>query len=139
MDWDEDQQEVLDRISFWFEGCEAAGRPRGCNSEECVGGQGYWHTHGTVKPAPVLALGGLAGSGKTTLVKALESELGVRAGYGTPTHKAASVLRRKMDDPEQAGRGRADHSMIYTAREAHRGSRSGLPGREGRSARGGHG
>ncbi len=139
MDWDEDQQEALDRISYWFEGCEAAGRPRGCNSEECVGGQGYWHTHGTVKPAPVLALGGLAGSGKTTLVKALESELGVRAVYGTPTHKAASVLRRKMDDPEQAGRVRTYHSMIYTASETHRCSRSGLRVREDRTARCGHG
>src|SRR5258707_4202797 len=135
MDWDEDQQEALDRISYWFEGCEAAGRPRGCNSEECVGGQGYWHTHGTVKPAPVLALGGLAGSGKTTLVKALESELGVRAVYGTPTHKAASVLRRKMDDPEQAGKGPEQHSRILTSSETPPCASAGPPGPEGPTAR----
>jgi exodeoxyribonuclease-5 len=70
------------------------------------------HTHGGGGPAPVYALGGWAGTGKTTLVKVLEDELGIEAVFGTPTHKAAAVLRKKLP-PEQAARVRTYHSLVY--------------------------
>jgi exodeoxyribonuclease-5 len=56
--------------------------------------------------------GGGPGSGKTTLVKALEAALDVEAVFGTPTHKAAHVLRKKLP-PDQAARVRTYHSMVY--------------------------
>lgn len=110
-----DQANALDKIVTWHDaltvsirhcnGGISAGRfPGGCPPEP--------HTHGGGIAAPVLALGGLAGTGKTTLVKALEDALGVQAVFGAPTHKAASVLRRKLP-PELAVRVRTYHSLIY--------------------------
>lgn len=125
-EWDADQLAALAGIRRWFAQCEERdGIPYGCRESACTGTrEGYWHTHRGARgagEAPVASLGGLAGSGKTTLVRALEGALGVRAVYGTPTHKAASVLRRKMaGDPEQAGRVRTYHSMVYFASELHR-------------------
>lgn len=107
-----DQANALDRIVDWYTGCDT-------DFTHCNGdlGLGYHacpptpHTHGT-GVAPVLSLGGLAGTGKTTLMEALEKELGVHAVFGTPTHKAAAVLRRKLW-PEQAARVRTYHSLVY--------------------------
>lgn len=45
-------------------------------------------------------------------MSALETELGLQAVFGTPTHKAASVLRRKLPG-DQAARVRTYHSLIY--------------------------
>lgn len=109
-----DQSHALDRIIDWYNGCDTdfihchgdvfGGRfNSACPPEP--------HTHGS-GTAPVYALGGLAGTGKTTLMKALEQELGVEAVFGTPTHKAAAVLRRKLP-PDQAARVRTYHSMVY--------------------------
>ncbi len=70
------------------------------------------HTHGDGSMAPVKALGGAAGTGKTTLLKALDPEIEGDSVFGTPTHKAASVLRKKLP-PKMAERVRTYHSMVY--------------------------
>lgn len=109
-----DQANALDRIADWHSRLKVD--IIHCNGR-LLGKRFYGncplepHTHAT-GPAPIMSLGGWAGSGKTTLVKALEAELGVEAVYGTPTHKAANVLRKKLD-PDQAARVRTYHSLIY--------------------------
>src|SRR5438045_3074941 len=48
--------------------------------------------------APLVALRGLAGTGKTTLIPALQAALTTTVRpvlVGTPTHRAAMILRRK--------------------------------------------
>lgn len=71
------------------------------------------------------SLGGLAGTGKTTLMRALEQELGLQAVFGTPTHKAAAVLRKKLAGTDQAGRVRTYHSIIYHMHAIYRCGRTG--------------
>lgn len=109
-----DQTHALDRIADWH-------RRLKVNIVHCNGGGGRGlytggcpkspHTHAD-GIGPVLALGGWAGTGKTTLMKALATELGVQVVYGTPTHKAAAVLRRKLDR-HQAREVRTYHSLVY--------------------------
>lgn len=107
-----DQANALDYIVSWYR--RSKGRMIHCNGG---GRQGFTscpkepHTHGAGQ-APVMALGGWAGSGKTTLMSAVERALGVQSVFGTPTHKAAAVLRKKLPGP-QAGRVRTYHSLIY--------------------------
>lgn len=110
-----DQANALDRITDWY----ATAEPKiiHCNGGKASGLTGCPttpHTHGSGR-APVISLGGLAGTGKTSLTKALEQELGVQAVFGTPTHKAAAVLRRKLGG-EQSHRVRTYHSLIYHMR-----------------------
>lgn len=109
-----DQGNALDYIADWH-------RRLKVNIVHCNGGgeQGLYtggcpkspHTHAD-GDAPVLSLGGWAGTGKTTLMKALAAELGVQVVYGTPTHKAAAVLRRKLTG-HQAREVRTYHSLVY--------------------------
>ena len=116
MDWTADQGRALDRIQEWF---REVGKPGAgwCNADHSSGGvdEGEWHTHPVTVPAPAMSLGGYAGSGKTTLVKALKKLLGVQIAYATPTHKAAGVLRKKIAEvsDEEASKVRTIHSMIY--------------------------
>lgn len=110
-----DQATALDRIADWHTRLNT--KITHCNGG-IFGGRFQVncppepHTHGSGEPAPVMSIGGWAGTGKTTLMKALEKELGVQVIYGTPTHKAAAVLRRKLD-PEQSARVRTYHSIVY--------------------------
>lgn len=111
-----DQAAALDRITDWYAGLKITLRHCNGSGGGITGGcPNLPHTHGNGQLAPVISLGGLAGTGKTTLVQALERELGVQAVFGTPTHKAAAVLRKKLAG-EQAGRVRTYHSMIYHMR-----------------------
>jgi exodeoxyribonuclease V len=107
-----DQSAAIDAVRAWYHGVlERTGAPEHCESEACFP---YPHTHGCSHGEPVFAVGGLAGSGKTTIARLLEDELGVRIAYGTPTHRAAGVLRRKLSE-DQGRRVRTYHSMTYYA------------------------
>lgn len=101
------QEKALDQILDWYER-----QPKTwvhCHgSSDCPA---YPHTHGR-SHAPVYSLGGLAGTGKTTLMKELDRQIDGEAVFGTPTHKAANVLRKKMQG-DQAERVRTYHSMVY--------------------------
>lgn len=102
------QEKALDQIHDWY------GRLRRtwihCNgATDCPN---FPHTHGSGVPAPVYSLGGLAGTGKTTLMKALDEIIDGESVFGTPTHKAASVLTKKLP-PQQAERVRTYHSLAY--------------------------
>lgn len=70
------------------------------------------HTHGNGELAPVKSLAGLAGTGKTTVLKELDLQLEGEAVMGTPTHKASSVLRKKIGE-KQRERVRTYHSLTY--------------------------
>lgn len=113
-----DQANALDRINDWY-----ASQPVTvvhCNGGSDLGsGLGTCppvpHTHANGRTAPAISLGGLAGTGKTTLMRMLEQQLGVRAVFGTPTHKAAAVLRKKLGT-DQGARVRTYHSLIYHMR-----------------------
>jgi len=107
-----DQANALDRISDWYTSlhvdlihCNGSGPQALPNCPKAP------HTHGSGR-APVISMGGLAGTGKTTLTRRLEKELGVQAVFGTPTHKAAAVLRKKLVG-DQSHRVRTYHSLIY--------------------------
>lgn len=107
-----DQSNALDRLTDWYSTLTT-------NITHCNGGKkdilgtcpSTPHTHGTGL-APIVSLGGLAGTGKTTLMQELERALDVQAVFGTPTHKAAAVLRRKLTG-DQSHRVRTYHSLIY--------------------------
>jgi hypothetical protein len=114
-----DQSNALDRIDDWYKDADA-------HLIHCNGGtSGYGfngcpstpHTHGAGN-APIYSLGGWAGSGKTTLMQSLEDQLGVRAVFGTPTHKAAAVLRKKLTGGQSA-RVRTYHSLVYHMHATH--------------------
>lgn len=116
-----DQQDAVVRVATWF---KQVGRLKSgwCRENHAAGGdgesddeEGLPHTHGHTFPAPVMSLGGLAGTGKTTLVKMLDEVLGAVLVFGTPTHKAASVLRAKLDE-RQRENVRTYHSIIYQSR-----------------------
>ena len=106
-DLSEDQVTALDRVGEWFSAVE-----RGvihCDDTSCAP---YEHTHGGDEEAPVMALGGVAGTGKTTVMRWLEAHLACRVSYGVPTHKAARVLRGKLDAGAQQ-RVSTFHSLVY--------------------------
>lgn len=101
------QAKALDQIVDWYER-----QPK--TWVHCTGGADcppFPHTHGSGK-APVRSLGGLAGTGKTTLMKRLASEIDGEVVFGTPTHKAANVLRRKLAG-KMAEQVRTYHSLVY--------------------------
>lgn len=113
-----DQANALDRAADWYTKADA-------HLVHCNGGKASFgftgcpstpHTHGAGQ-APVFSVGGWAGTGKTTLMQALERELGVQAVFGAPTHKAAAVLRRKLGD--QGTRVRTYHSLVYHMHPTH--------------------
>lgn len=57
-----------------------------------------WLVTHLTEGTPLVALRGLAGTGKTTLIPALRAALeaeGHRVAVGSPTHRAAMILRRK--------------------------------------------
>ena len=69
-----------------------------------------WHTSGGTS----FRLAGLAGTGKTTTVAMLPSELpGLRIAFCAPTNKAANVLRRKLPDGSMVS---TIHGLIYKQR-----------------------
>lgn len=116
MNLSEDQLEALSRISSWF---GTANTPDFCNKKECCPylhahtvDCAVPHTHGTSHDLRPLGLGGLAGSGKTTLVRYLETALDIKIAFGTPTNKSAAVLRGKLDE-DQKTRVRTYYSLLY--------------------------
>lgn len=108
-DLDQDQAAALDRIAAWY---RAATPSRYCENS-CDGSSNQPHTHGGAPAGhPILALGGLAGTGKTWLAGRLAATLRAQVAYGTPTHQAAAVLRRKLP-ANQADNVRTYHSLLY--------------------------
>ncbi len=114
-----DQVDAINRILIWYVAAPEAVYcdDVGCcpyehrHEPECARA----HTHGEAQDHPVLALGGLAGSGKTWLIGQLDQALGIVPAYGTPTNKAAAVLRAKLN-PVQRERVKTYHSLLYQAR-----------------------
>lgn len=102
-----DQDKALDQMIAWVEGLRT--KVVHCNGASDCPNQPHTHGFGM---APAFSLGGWAGSGKTTLMRALDESLDIEVVFGTPTHKAAEVLRRKLA-PEQAARVRTYHSLTY--------------------------
>lgn len=120
-----DQEEALRRVEEWYRSV-----PMTAVAEFCDGGRGggsgcpaWGHTHGYAHDHPVMSLGGLAGTGKTTITGLVVEWLGARVAYCTPTHKAASVLRRKLGAGESVS---TYHSMIYYPRPIAYCARSGV-------------
>jgi exodeoxyribonuclease-5 len=71
-----------------------------------------WHDGGGWPP---LTLGGLAGTGKTTLIAMLPGALpGARVAYAAYTGKAASVLARKLADAGTDAPVSTLHRLLYT-------------------------
>lgn len=102
-----EQSKALDQLISWYEGLNVS--LVHCNgASDCAN---HPHTHG-FGPAPVISLGGLAGTGKTTLMRVLDESINGEAVFGTPTHKAAGVLRKKLA-AGQAERVRTYHSLVY--------------------------
>lgn len=113
-DLSEDQEAALDRIGSWF--AEVEGGVRHCDDESCAP---YAHTHGDGTGAgPILALGGCAGTGKTTVMRWLEARLACRVSFAVPTHKAARVLRGKLDEGARE-RVSTFHSLAYYPNARH--------------------
>lgn len=93
-----DQRAALDGVRQWYaEAMREGWSPVFCGGGERLEGcPEYPHTHGSPGPAPVFAVGGLAGTGKSSLVMLVEQTVGkVNPALTAPTHKAAGVLRTK--------------------------------------------
>lgn len=113
------QENALDRVGEWLKNAPPV---RYCDLAECLGypdADGDMpHTHGGAQDFPVLSVGGLAGTGKTALAGQLADRLGVRVTFGTPTNKAAWVLRHKLPQ-EQRGRCGTYHSLLFRPNSWH--------------------
>lgn len=124
------QEQALDRISEWL---KTMPKPTYCSDPACLGlpdeGEEAPHTHGHAGSSEPLSLGGLAGTGKTLLTGQLAERLGVRASFGTPTNKAAAVLRGKLPE-SQRGRCATYHSLLYRPHSWHTCLASGASARE---------
>jgi exodeoxyribonuclease V len=107
------QLAAVERVREWL---ATAPPVRYCGDPTCMGldsdGDEVPHTHGGAQEHPVLSIGGLAGSGKTHTMGALAQLLGIRITYGTPTNKAAAVLRSKLPERERSRCG-TYHSLLY--------------------------
>lgn len=119
----EDQDRALRRVEDWYAAVPPASVAEFCDDE---GHAPYPHTHGFAHDHPVLAVGGLAGTGKTTIARLLSERLNARISFGTPTHKAAAVLRRKLGE-EDAERVSTYHSLVYYPNPSRMCGKSGLP------------
>lgn len=123
------QELALSRVSEWARG---APKPEWCTRGECLGdtsGDERPHTHGFAHDYPVLSIGGLAGTGKTALAGQLAGRLSVRASFGTPTNKAAHVLKGKLPFEQQSRCG-TYHSLLYLPKSWHTCLASGLEAEE---------
>lgn len=110
MELDESQSAALEGVRAWFERIMyAGGQSQFCTDTDPDAGCPPWgHSHGNAHGSPVFAVGGLAGTGKSTIMGALREVLGdVRPAYGAPTNKAAHVLRTRT------GEGSTYHALAY--------------------------
>lgn len=95
--WGSQQQQALDKIGSWWRD-----NSWGAIQDRCDLGPGL----------DAFVLDGYAGTGKTTLAKALPELLGCKVSYAAFTGKAASVLRSKgMKDAVTL------HSLLFKPRE----------------------
>lgn len=101
-----DQEEVLAQATSWL-----AQAPLPEYETKIILGEERKITVGTAHDYPVCAIGGYAGTGKTTILKELgERYLNIR--FVTPTHKAAAVLRSKLP-AELKRKVNTYHQLIY--------------------------
>lgn len=117
LDPDRSQTAALDAAAAWYASARQSARIDWCDQrhgEDDGGedGQGLPHTHGA-GPAPVMSIGGLAGTGKTTLIRMLARRLDATPVHATPTHQAARVLRAKLPDDARVN---THHSLTYATR-----------------------
>jgi len=112
-----DQVTAVETIVSWYQGIPVTDIAHFCDegtreTEEAGGCPRGAHTHGRAHEYPVMSLGGLAGTGKTTVMGEITKRLKAQVAYCAPTHKAAAVLRRKLPDVEKT----AEDGTTYTAR-----------------------
>lgn len=112
----EDQEQVLEQVDSWRAGAEPP-----VFQEDTERGK---YTVGTSHDYPVCAVGGYAGTGKTTILRVV-GEADPFTVFVTPTHKAASVLRSKLPYA-LALRVRTFHSLIYRANPLYKCKLTGL-------------
>jgi exodeoxyribonuclease-5 len=112
-----DQQAAIEYIKEWFD--SVRGRVEFCGSDDQPDAEGEnadcpkgAHTHGPGITAPIKSLGGYAGTGKTSIIKYLVKALDAEVSYGTPTHKAARVLRGKLEYAQKK-RVNTFYSLVY--------------------------
>lgn len=122
-----DQSMAVEEIEKWYRGVPATQIAEFCTdgtaeTQNNGGCPARPHTHGYAHDYPVMSLGGLAGTGKTTVMGTVAERLGARVAYCAPTHKAAAVLRRKLlpelkvvngVETEKKRRVQTYHSVIY--------------------------
>lgn len=100
-----DQEQVLADVTDWY-----VRAPAPWFRIDNIGSK---YTVGSAHEYPVCAVGGYAGTGKTTILREV-GEAHARTVFCTPTHKAAAVLRSKLP-ARLADRVRTFHSLIYQA------------------------
>lgn len=78
-----------------------------------------WHEHGT---SNVFRLGGLAGTGKSSVIPMLHDYLGLEPynlEYVAPTNKAALIVQRRLNDAGIIANTRTLHKAYYKKHERH--------------------
>lgn len=104
-----DQEYALEQATQWL-----ALAPLPEYETKIILGEERKITVGTAHDYPVCAIGGLAGTGKTTILRELgERYLNIR--FVTPTHKAAAVLRSKLP-ADLKRKVNTYHQLIYIPR-----------------------
>lgn len=114
-----DQEEVLEQAAKWL-----ALAPTPEYDTKIILGDERKVTVGFAQDYPVCAIGGYAGTGKTTILRTMgENYTNVR--FVTPTHKAAGVLRSKL--PADLKRHvNTYHQLIYLPKPSYTCELSGL-------------
>lgn len=114
-----DQEEVLTSADRWLEQA-----PAPVFEHKYILGEERKVTVGTAHDYPVCAVGGYAGTGKTTILR----HMGLKCAnirFVTPTHKAAGVLRSKL--PAELKRHvNTYHQLIYLPKPTYTCELSGL-------------
>ena len=121
MQLSEDQRKAVEAVELWY---AMAPGTSVCSDPDCLDYKisdscDATHTHGHSQAYRPFAIGGLAGTGKTTLIKELSALFGFPITFATPTHKAAAVLRGKVGENV-----RTYHSLIYRVMVIYRCRRS---------------
>lgn len=114
-----DQEEALDKAAFWL-----SQAPAPVHDVKLILGEKRNVTIGIAQDYPVFSVGGLAGTGKTTIMREVAERV-ANVRFVTPTHKAAAVLRSKLP-PELKRKVQTYHQLIYLPKPSYTCKLSGL-------------
>lgn len=115
----DDQEKALESVTRWL-----ASAPSPLFSSRTILGSERKVTIGFAHDYPVCAVGGLAGTGKTTILREM-GEMYSNVRFVTPTHKAAGVLRGKLP-AELKRQVTTYHQLIYLPKPSYTCQLSGL-------------